>query len=58
MPVIVFNMFGTTLKTDTNKVALTTLGNLGNSYQKSYVKIPRCNENEYQFEHCAIGEKC
>mmetsp|Transcript_2880 Transcript_2880/g.4113 ORF Transcript_2880/g.4113 Transcript_2880/m.4113 type:complete len:1141 (+) Transcript_2880:236-3658(+) len=54
LPVLIINMYGTSIQYESSSFALTTFGNLGSADEVTSVHIPGCNENEYQFNSCII----
>ena len=57
LPVLFINALGTDNKMGMSlSAALTTFGNLGSAEDVGSVDIPGCDETEFQFSHCEIGE--
>lgn len=55
VPVIFFNLQANNNDYDSNLLAMTTLGNLGDS-ELELIKIPKCDEDAYHFDNCYISK--
>lgn len=57
LPILIINAYGTNNTMDKSYTAtMTTFGNLGSAKVVNSITIPGCDENEFQFEHCQIGQ--
>ena len=54
-PIIFFNLRASSKGYDSNLLAMTTLGNLGDS-DLEMIKIPNCDEDAYHFDNCYISK--
>ena len=58
-PILFINTLGTNSKIGLSvSAAATTFGNLGSATDVGSVDIPGCDETEFQFSHCNIGQYC
>lgn len=55
VPVIFFNLQANNNGYESNLLAMTTLGNLGDS-ELELIKIPKCDEDAYHFDNCYISK--
>lgn len=57
LPILIMNTYGTNASINTfYSATMTTFGNLGNAKVIESVNIPGCDDNEFHFEHCEIGQ--
>lgn len=57
IPAVIINMLGASSGMEyESRLAMTTLGNLGNAGDVDFIKISGCNKDAYHFDNCILSE--
>lgn len=57
LPIAMINTFGASFQYNSLTIAITTFGNLGSADDITEIKIPGCNEAEYQTIECTLEKE-